>query len=123
MKFLTRNDVAMIHQDQIKRYGGRAGIRDEGLLLSALAQPQSSFGKVEMNPSPHDKAAAYLFHLTSNHPFVDGNKRVGLVAALLFLKLNGLNIKFDSSALEALVMRTASGRVQKKEIAAFFSKT
>lgn len=122
MKFLDRNDIGVIHRDQIKRYGGRLGVRDEGLILSALSLPQQVFAKIEMHPTLYDKAAAYLFHLTSNHPFVDGNKRVGLVTALIFLKLNGCDIRFNPRELETLVIRVASSRANKKEIASFFSK-
>jgi death-on-curing protein len=123
VKFLTRYDIDIIHQDQIKRYGGRVGVRDEGLILSALAQPQNAFGRVEMHPTIYEKAAAYLFHLTSNHPFIDGNKRVGLVAALTFLFINGFTIKFNAKEIESLVMNVANGRANKEEISTFFSKS
>ena len=75
--FLTRTEILAIHADQLRRYGGAGGIRDEGLLDSALAAPQSAFGGEFLHAGLHEMAAAYLFHLVSNHPFLDGNKRVG----------------------------------------------
>src|SRR5580692_9224146 len=87
--FLTRDEVVEIHRDQIERYGGSLGIRDEGLLQSAVAMPEASFGGERLHASISGIAAAYLFHLAMNHPFIDGNKRVGAASAIVFLKMNG----------------------------------
>jgi death-on-curing protein len=85
--FLTTEEVLVIQADQIRRYGGSEGLRDENLLLSALAMPQSGFGGEYLHGDDFEMAAAYLFHIVMNHPFIDGNKRVGAVAARLFLTL------------------------------------
>lgn len=83
--FLTLDDVQFIHRDQTTRYGGDPGIRDRNLLDSALAQPRASFGAEFLHAFPFEMAAAYLYHIVRNHPFLDGNKRTGAVAALVFL--------------------------------------
>lgn len=120
--FLTLDDVLEIHKDQIDRYGGKTGIRDQNLLLSALAQPYSAFEGRFLHKTIFDKAAAYLFHICQNHPFIDGNKRVGAVSALLFLSMNDYSIDFKGDALEKLVRTVAQGKSKKADIAAFFNK-
>jgi len=87
--FLTLDDVLESHAEQIAAYGGSDGIRDVGMLLSAVAQPESTFDGQFLHVDLFEMAAAYLFHIVQNHPFLDGNKRVGLEAALLFLEING----------------------------------
>lgn len=82
--FLELDDILKFHQDQIARYGGSDGLRDRGDLESALAQPEVSFGGRMLHGDLFEMAAAYLFHIVMNHPFVDGNERVGTVAALGF---------------------------------------
>ncbi|MEQ8821304.1 MAG: type II toxin-antitoxin system death-on-curing family toxin [Sumerlaeia bacterium] len=90
--FLDLADVLQIHAHQIRTYGGEYGVRDQGLLLSALAQPQATFDRIYLHQTLHAQAAAYLFHLVENHPFVDGNKRTGAACAMVFLELNGLRL-------------------------------
>ena len=80
--FLALEEVLALHADQIRRYGGRPGIRDLELLKSALGMPEASYCGAYLHPSAVEMAAAYLFHIVRNHPFVDGNQRVGLIAAL-----------------------------------------
>ena len=87
-EFLTLDDIMESHREQIRVYGGTEGIRDLGLLESALAQPMAKYGGEYLHKDVCAMAAAYLFHLVQNHPFIDGNKRVGLEAALLFLEIN-----------------------------------
>ena len=82
--FLDVDDVLEIHAAQLEVYGGGAGLRDRGLLESAVAQPQSSFDGELVHEGLFAMAAAYLFHIVSNHPFVDGNKRTGMLAAIVF---------------------------------------
>jgi death-on-curing protein len=118
--FLTLDEVLEIHNDQITRYGGAAGIRDLGLLQSALAQPRATFGGQFLHSDLFEMAAAYLFHLVKNHPFHDGNKRVGAVAAFVFLRLNDWDIKLTNPELEALVLSVAQGQTDKAAIAQFF---
>ena len=84
MVHLTLRDVLEIHSDQIMRYGGQPGVRDLGLLASALAQPRATFAGELLHGDIHQAAAAYLYHIVMNHAFVDGNKRTGAVCALPF---------------------------------------
>lgn len=116
--FLTVEEVIEINRDQLRRHGGLAGIRDEGLLLSAVAMPQAGFGDEYAHADLFEMAAAYLFHIVKNHPFVDGNKRTGAVAARVFLMLNGHDVDMAEEAVYDLVIATAEGRATKKQIAA-----
>lgn len=120
--FLTLEEVLALHANQIERYGGIHGLRDSGLLSSALAMPQASFGGKYLHPTIYEMAAAYLFHLAQNHPFLDGNKRIGLAAALAFLGLNDLELEADDDALFDLVLRVATGTRSKAEIAVFLQQ-
>ncbi|MCI5052632.1 MAG: type II toxin-antitoxin system death-on-curing family toxin [Simkaniaceae bacterium] len=122
MYFLSLENILEIHSDQIQRYGGRKGIRDRNLLISALSQPKSKFGGMYLHGSIELKAAAYLFHLCQNHPFIDGNKRVALVSMLVFLDLNKYSINFHEKDLENLTMNVAKGKVSKSSIALFISE-
>jgi death-on-curing protein len=117
--FLTLDEVLAIHADQVERYGGVLGIRDHGLLESALAMPEAVFSGTELHPTLHEKAAAYLFHLVKNHPFVDGNKRVGLAVGLAFLAMNEVFVRATDEELVELVLDVANGRRSKAEVAVF----
>jgi len=119
VEFLTLDEVLSLHADQIARYGGSALVRDVGLLESALAMPAATFGGELLHASLEEQAAAYLFHLVKNHPFVDGNKRTGLVAMLAFLGLNGRRLEAPDDDLTDLVLGVAEGRVTKAEVAVF----
>lgn len=118
VEFLSVDVVLALHQRQFDRFGGGAGLRDRGLLESAVAQPQASFGGTYAHEGLFAMAAAYLFHLVSNHPFVDGNKRTGLLAALVFLDLNGVSLLADSEAIYSLTMGVAEGRIDKAALTA-----
>ncbi len=120
MLFLTLDDILESHQNQIDTYGGSHGIRDIGLLESAIAQPEASFGGQYLHADLFEMAAAYLYHLVMNHPFVDGNKRVGLEASLIFLEINDENLSASDEELVDLVLKTTAGQVGKREIAEFF---
>jgi death-on-curing protein len=117
--FLEVEDVLRIHQDQIERYGGGAELRDAGLLSSAVESPRVTFGGQSLHADLFEMAAAYLFHIVQNHPFVDGNKRTGTAAALVFLDLNGIEVDVDDDALADHVLDVAQGRTSKPMIAAF----
>src|SRR5438045_9719406 len=106
-RFLSVERLRQIHLDQVQRYGGDPSLRDLALLESAAAMPMASFADEFLHAFPEEMAAAYLFHFVSNHPFVDGNKRVGLAAALIFLWINGYELKCDHGALEELVVSLA----------------
>jgi len=118
-EFLTLDEVLDIHRDQLARYGGGVGIRDVGLLQSALAQPQATFNGQFLHHDLFDMAAAYLFHIVQNHPFIDGNKRVGTVAALVFLTINDQSVTMSDAELESLVLSIAQGQTDKAAIATF----
>ncbi len=108
-RFLSVEEVLKLHARQLARYGGGEGIRDQGLLESAVAQPCASFGGAWMHPTLTEMAGAYVFHIVSNHPFVDGNKRAGLLAALTFLWINGVTVRGQSERLYDLTMAIAQG--------------
>ena len=120
MVFLTLDDIIESHQNQIDTYDGSHGIRDIGLLESAIAQPEASFGGQYLHADIFQMAAAYIYHLVMNHPFVDGNKRVGLEAALIFLEINNENLNASDEELVDLVLKTTAGQIGKREIAEFF---
>lgn len=120
--FLTLEEVLEIHRDEIKRHGGTLGVRDNGLLESAVAAPQSGFGGHYLHNNLYEMAAAYLFHLVQNHPFLDGNKRVGAATALVFLSMNGVETKMANQALVDMVLAVAIGKMDKPAIAEFFRK-
>lgn len=116
-EFLDFEDVLELHTLQLARYGGAEGVRDQGLLESALAQPQATFDGEFVHADLFAMAAAYLFHIVRNHPFMDGNKRTGLLAALVFLDLNGISIERDSSDFYELTLGVAEGRASKTSVA------
>lgn len=117
--FLTLEEVLALHDDQLRRYGGGAGVRDMGLLSSAVAMPRATFGGEMLHESLFEMAAAYLFHIARNHPFLDGNKRTALAAALVFLWVNDRKIEAGEDELTELVLGVAEGRVSKAEVAVF----
>ncbi len=110
-----------IHRDQIDSFGGAHGLGDLGLLESALEQPQASFGGRLLHPGLHEQAAAYLFHLVNNHPFLDGNKRVALAVTDVFLRINGIAVTASDPELFDLVIGAASGSLGKEEITEFLA--
>lgn len=120
--FLTLDEVLGIHADQMRRYGGSPGLRDLGLLQSALGMPETTFEGEFLHGTLFEKAAAYLFHIARNHPFVDGNKRTALMCALVFLGLNGRRLEADPKALYELVDGVATGSVDKAEVAVFLRR-
>lgn len=120
--FLELDEVLLIHRNQIELYGGMDGVRDLGLLQSAIAMPKAMFSGEFLHQGLIEMAAAYLFHLISNHPFIDGNKRTAAVAAIVFLALNGIETDVDEARFEALVRSAAQGKKTKQQIADFLHK-
>lgn len=120
--FLTLAEVIEVHVDQIRRYGGQGGVRDFGLLESALAQPEASFADAWLHKDLHEMAAAYAYHLCQNHPFVDGNKRAALACALVFLELNGVTIRDPKGLLKDALLSVASGKMSKTEFTQLLRK-
>ncbi len=119
LSFLALDEILAIHADQLDRYGGRAGLRDRAGLLSALGMPSATFDGAYLHGDVFEMAAAYLFHLAKNHPFVDGNKRTSLMAALVFLGLNGQALEAPPNKVTDLVVGVAAGQVEKSDIAVF----
>lgn len=118
--FLTVDEVERLHTLQVTAHGGSAGIRDVGLLQSALSMSSAGFGGQFLHEFPHEMAAAYLFHIAANHPFFDGNKRTALAAALLFLTINGLRLGAGKDATYALTLGVAAGEIDKPAVVTFF---
>lgn len=112
-RFLTVEEVVRIHAAQVLLFGGLHGIRDMGLLESALNEPQASFGGMLLYEDIAAQAAAYLYHLAKNHPFVDGNKRIALASALLFLELNGTATPWSNDELFELTLQVATSEISK----------
>ncbi len=121
MRFLTLSEVVSLHQRLIAQSGGSAGIRDVGLLESALAQPRATFGGADLHPTVLEKAAALAFALVANHAFVDGNKRIGHAAMEVFLILNGYQVDAAVDEQEKLILRVASGEADRQELAAWLN--
>ncbi len=112
---LTVEIVREIHQAAIRDFGGSDGIRENALLESAVAAPQATFGGKSIYASLTEIAAAYLYYLCRNHPFLDGNKRTALGACLVFLRLNGVETKPDGPEWEQLVLDVAASRIDREE--------
>jgi death-on-curing protein len=111
--FLTLAEILEIHKDQIARYGGKRGLRDPGLLESAIHVPQSSFGGKFLHSSLYKMAASYAYHIAENQPFFDGNKRAGLASALVFLELNGISVDDPKGELYDAMMAITSHQLTK----------
>jgi death-on-curing protein len=107
--------VQELHAEAIERFGGSTGIRDLALLESAVAAPQAGFGGVPVYTDHIEVAAAYLYFLCRNHPFVDGNKRVALASCILFLRLNGFEPRADGQAWEDLTLDVAASKMDRKQ--------
>jgi death-on-curing protein len=116
MRYLTLSEVLELHRRVIKQSGGADGVRDLAGVESATVQPQMTFGDDELYPSLIDKAAALCFSLVMNHPFVDGNKRIGHAAMETFLVLNGRQLNADVDDAESLFLKLASGDVERGEL-------
>lgn len=120
--FLTLAEVIEIHADQLQRYGGQGGLRDWGLLVSALAQPEASFAGEWLHKDLYEMAAAYAYHICQNHPFLDGNKRTALACALVFLELNGISLLDPTGRLKGAMDRITSGKMAKQACATFLRR-
>ena len=112
---LTVDIVREIHAEAIGRFGGSDGVREMALLESAVAAPQASFGGGSPYRDIAEVAAAYLFYLCKNHPFIDGNKRAALGACIVFLRLNGIEPELDGPAWEELTLAVASSEIDRNE--------
>ncbi|MBN8524917.1 MAG: type II toxin-antitoxin system death-on-curing family toxin [Planctomycetes bacterium] len=115
--FLSWEEVLAQHAEHLRRYGGTPGIRDEGLLRSALAQPEAQFGGQWLHEDLPAMAAAYGYHLAQIHPFVDGNKRAAAGCMLLFLALNGQRVVTPPGSLATIILDLAAGKAGKDDLA------
>ena len=117
--FLSVDNVLYLHADTIQTEGGGEGIRDIALLESAVLMPQQQFGGEYLHPTIAAMAAAYLFHVCNNHPFIDGNKRAAAMAAFVFLDANGYRLTASQNEFEDVVLKTATGEVSKDNLTAW----
>ena len=109
MRRLSKRQILLLHEQILSQTGGLPGLRDEGLLESALSVPFQSFGEVDAYPSLPQKAARICYGLVKNHPFVDGNKRIGAHAMLVFLAVNGSELVYTQEELSSMILAIASG--------------
>lgn len=116
LTFLSVEDVLLIHADTIENDGGSHGVRDHGLLDAAVAMPRQQFGGSFLHEDIAAMAAAYLFHIAQNHPFVDGNKRAAVISALVFLRINSVEQLPAPQELEATTRRVAAGELNKEAL-------
>ena len=116
MKRLTKSQVIAIHSQMIMNTGGTDGIRDEGLLDSALNAPFQVFGEAELYPSIQQKAARLGFGLIKNHAFIDGNKRIGVHIMLIFLELNGIILEYTQKELSDIILDVAASAASADEL-------
>ncbi len=121
-KFLSYQLVLRIHTRQIYIFGGSVGVRDEGLLLSALAQPSATFGGEYLHGTIYEQAAAYLYHISKNHPFIDGNKRTAFAVMDTFLLINGYILNLTNDEAYRLVIEVAQGIMEKSEIVTYIEQ-
>ena len=112
--------VIAAHEESLAEHGGPSGIRDLGMLESALARPKNLFAYSETEPSLEQMAAAYAFGVTANHPFVDGNKRAAFIASITFLRLNGIRIVADKAETYLTFYGLAEGSITEGELAEWF---
>jgi death on curing protein len=115
-KFPSLKVVLTLHEQQVQLFGGSSGVRDIGLLESAIAQPMATFGDEFLHPSIADQAAAYLYHIAKNHPFVDGNKRTAYAVMETFLELNGYILPMSNEETYELVIQVAQSDITKAEL-------
>ena len=115
-RFLPDDIVPIIQADLLKRYGGRAGIRDQNLLESALAQPKVTIGGKFAHRTLFEKASAYGYHICMNHPFTDGNKRIAFVLMDIFLQNNGWEIVVSEEEAYSLMIQLAAGKLAKSDL-------
>lgn len=120
--FFTLDEVLSLHEDQIARYGGSRGVRDAGLLESAMGSAAATFGGVFLHETLFEMAAAVWFGICRNYPFIEGNKRTAAAAALTFLEMNGVEIEADENLFYDLVIGVAAGKVSKAEVAVFLKE-
>ena len=113
---LSKPQILLLHEQLIAETGGSSGLRNEGMLDSALNAPFQSFGGEDVYPSLQQKAARLCFGLVKNHPFVDGNKRIGAHVMLVFLALNGIELQHTQTELSDVILQLAAGIIQSSDL-------
>ena len=113
---LSKTQILLLHEQLIAETGGSSGLRDEGMLDSALNAPFQTFGGEDVYPSLQQKAARLCFGLVKNHPFVDGNKRIGAHVMLVFLALNGIELRHTQTELSDVILQLAAGTIQSSDL-------
>ena len=122
MKYLTAEQALFIHSRLIDETGGSHGIRDLGLLQSAIARPMATFGGEDLYPDIFQKAAALMESLIKNHPFIDGNKRTAISSTGLFLRVNGYSLETSQKELEDFTLKMATGKISLDDAAKWFKR-
>ena len=122
MRKLTKEQILRLHSELIRETGGSDGLRDEGLLDSALCAPFQGFGGVDTFPSLQQKGARLGYGLICNHAFIDGNKRIGVHAMLVFLALNGIELVYTQKELSDMVLAVAAGQWQFEDMVKWIIK-
>lgn len=122
IKFLSLQDVKLIQINQINRYGGLHGLRDENLLDSAINYPRATFDQKYLHTDIYHMASSYMYAIIKNHPFLDGNKRTGLIVAILFLAYNDIFINASDEELFDLTVAMAQSKITETDAAIFFKK-
>lgn len=121
-RYLSLSEILVLYKMVIEQSGGSAGVRDLSLLESAIAQPKMTFGGQDLYPSIADKAAILCYSLIKNHPFIDGNKRIGHAAMETFLVLNGFELNAEVSEQEDLILRLAASKIDKEHFVDWISQ-
>ena len=116
MNMLTKQQILLLHTQLIRQSGGTDGVRDEGMLDSAISQPLQTFDNMELYPGIVDKAVRLGYGLITNHPFVDGNKRIGTHAMLVTLDINGIELQYQDEDLIQLILKIASGKADERAL-------
>lgn len=122
IEFLRLDDVLKLHLDQIETFGGTNGIRDLALLKSAIHIPMATYDGKFLHETIYEMAAAYLFHIVKNHPFIDGNKRTGTIVALTFLAINNYDFNAPKKDLLKTVLLVAQGKISKAGLTFFIER-
>lgn len=122
-RFLNVQEVINIHDLLIIKHGGLMGLRDLGLLILAVKTTKIQIDKKFLHCTIYEQAAAYLFHICKNHPFIDGNKRTAAASSLIFLEDNEIELKLNVDEFEHMVVKTAKGHISKKQISLFFEQS
>lgn len=120
--FLKKDQILHLHKNAIKDYGGSDSIRDTNLLESAIAQPEATFDGQYLHENIYMMAAAYFFHISQNQPFMDGNKRTGLLAMYTFLRINGFLLNTENDVVYPVLLDVAEGRLGKADLASFIQQ-